>query len=59
MVVDGVILLCGGEFLGVKSHWSPWSKFICSIFTFGWEITLVEDGTCANLGYVHLKLKLP
>jgi len=59
MVIDGVILLSGREFLGVKSHWSPWSKFVCAICLFGWGVTLVEDGTHFNLRCVDLKLELP
>ena len=59
MVVDGVILLSGCEFLGVKSHCSLWSRFVCAIYSFGWGVTLVKDGTCSDLGGIDLKLKLP
>ena len=58
-VVDGVILLGGHKFLGVKSNWSLWSKFVCTIRSFDWRVTLVKDGTCPDLGCVDLKLELP
>jgi len=59
MVIDGVILLSGCEFLEVKSHWLPWSEFVCAVCSFGWGVMLVKDGTCSNLGGVNLKLELP
>jgi len=59
MVVNGIILFGGREFLGVKSHWSPWSKFICAVCLFDWGVTLVEDGSCSDLGGIDLKLELP
>ena len=58
-VIDGVILFCCGEFLGVKSYWLPWSKFVCTVCSFDWGVALVKDGTCSDLGCVNLKLELP
>jgi len=57
MVVDGVVLFSGCEFLEVKSHWSPWSKFVCVICSFNWGVALVEDGSCSDLGGINLKFK--
>jgi len=31
-VIDGVVLLSLGEFLGMESHWSLWSWFLSAIW---------------------------
>jgi len=59
MVIDGVILLSSHEFLEVKSHWLPWSEFVCTVCLFGWGVVLVKDGTCSYLEGIDLKLELP
>ena len=48
-VIYGVILLGGCEFLGMESHWSPWSWFFFAVWFHGWWIPLVQYGTCADL----------
>ena len=49
MVVDGVVLLSLGEFLGVESHWSVWSWFLSSVWFSDRGVPLVEYCSCTNL----------
>jgi len=41
-VVNGVILFCVGEFLGMESAGMSWSWFFCAIRSFGRWSSLVE-----------------
>jgi len=44
-VVNGVILLCAGEFLGMESTWVLWSWFFCSIRSCDRWSSLIEYGS--------------
>jgi len=48
-VVDGVVLLSLGEFLGVESHWSSWSWFLSAVWFSNRGISLVEYCSHADL----------
>jgi len=58
MVIDGVVLLGLGEFLGVESYWSLWSWFLSAIWFGNRGVLLVKYGSCSNLRGVGLKLEL-
>jgi len=49
MVINGVVLLGLGEFLGVESHWLSWSGFLSAVWFSDRGIPLVEYCSCANL----------
>jgi len=48
-VIDGVVLLGLGEFLGVESHWSSWSWFLSAIWFGDRGVLLVKYCSCSNL----------
>ena len=49
VVVDGIVLLSLGEFLGVESHQSSWSWFLSAIWFGDREVPLVEYSSCSDL----------
>jgi len=48
-VVNGVILLCAGEFLGVETTGVLWSWFFCAIRPFDRWSFLIEYGSSCYL----------
>src|SRR5260221_9286564 len=58
-VINGVILLCVSELLGVESHWSAWSWFFFAIWECYCWIPLIEDPSCRELRCINLQLELP
>jgi len=48
-VVDGVILLSLGKFLGMESHWSSCSWFLSAVWFGDRGVLLVEYCSCTNL----------
>jgi len=48
-IVDGVVLLGLGEFLGMESHQSSWSWFLSAIWFSDRGVLLVEYCSCADL----------
>jgi len=57
-VIDGVVLLSLGEFLGVESHRSSWSWFLCAVWFSDRGVPLVEYCSCPDLRSVGFELKL-
>src|SRR5712691_118792 len=57
-VINGVILLCVSELLGVESHWSAWSWLFFAIWECHWWIPLIEDPSCRELRCINLQLEL-
>jgi len=49
VVIDGVILLGLGEFLGMESHRSSWSWFLCAVWFGDRGVLLIEDCSCTDL----------
>ena len=49
VVVDGVVLLGLGEFLGVESHQSLWSWFLSAVWFGDRGIPLIEYCSCSDL----------
>jgi len=48
-VVDGVVLLGLGEFLGVESHRSSWSWFLSAVWFGDRGVPLIEYCSCSDL----------
>jgi hypothetical protein len=48
-IIDWVILLSGGEFLGVETTWVSCSWFLHSICQGDWQVSLVEYCSSPNL----------
>jgi len=58
VVVDGVVLLGLGEFLGMESHRSSWSWFLSAVWFSDRRVLLIKYCSHANLGGVCFKLEL-
>jgi len=58
VIVNGVVLLGLGKFLGVESHQSSWSWFLSAIWFRDRGVPLVKYCSCTNLQSVGFKLEL-
>ena len=56
-VINGVVLLCIGEFLGVEPYRASWARFFVAI-NYGGEVSLIEDCSSSNLRGIYFKLEL-
>jgi len=57
-VIDGVILLCTGEFLGMETAQVSWSWLFCAVWSLDRWSSLIEYGSGRYLRCVDFQLKL-